>query len=191
MGKIDIKASTNSYEGYYGDMINALGDIAIDDFYVYNTSCSEALQCPAGAYQYTNPSNNVTTCYTIHPTPMTWPDAFEVCRREGPKSALVSINTKEEQDYLVNLVKSNAGLRAVGQNGFYTSGNDLTTEHNFYWGDRGNLLRMSYENWHQGQPNNVGGNQNCLLMEYPDDEFSWGDVDCDTTHPFICEATYD
>lgn len=179
--KIDFEAAARA---------NYDSDVAIDDVYVYNATCAAVLQCPPGASRLTDPSTNETTCYTFHPTPMTWTQASDACRQEGPKSALVAINSLEEQTFLVNTIKSDAALHTVGQNGFYTSGNDLYVEHSFYWTNRGSLDRMTYTNWHTGQPNNVGGNQNCLLMEYPDDGYSWGDVDCDTTHPFICEAKY-
>ena len=35
---------------------------------------------------------------------------------------------------------------------------------------------------------NVGSNQDCLLLQYADTDYEWGDVDCVDKHPYICEA---
>ena len=51
-------------------------------------------------------------------------------------------------------------------------------------------VTVSYSNWKTGQPNDVGGDQDCLLLQYPDLDFEWGDVDCDERHPFICKTVY-
>lgn len=76
---------------------------------------------------------------------------------------------------------------AVGSNGWYTSGTDERTEGQFVWADTGYPYRVNYTKWHIGQPNNVGNAQNCLLLQYSDVHYEWGDVNCDDKHPFICE----
>jgi len=177
--------TSSSYYDRYDD-----ADIAVDDVYIYNATCAEVYKCPADAHVFTHPATNKTTCYTVHTTPATWSEAADTCRREGVMTSLVSVNDQAEQDFLVNLINGDRSLRVVGENGFYTSGNDLYHEHSFVWTNRGVLDIMPYTNWHANQPNNVGGNQDCLLMEYPEDGFSWGDVDCWTQHPFICEGQY-
>lgn len=78
-------------------------------------------------------------------------------------------------------------LSVVANNGFYTSGSDDRAEGIFEWTDTGTPYPITYSNWQPGQPNNVGSNQDCLLLQYPDDDLTWGDVDCGGKHPFICE----
>lgn len=78
----------------------------------------------------------------------------------------------------------------AGQNGFYISGNDETSENHFVWTNGGSPSSVTYKNWYPGQPNNVGSNQDCLLMQYPDAGYQWGDVECTEKHPFICESRY-
>ena len=51
-------------------------------------------------------------------------------------------------------------------------------------------VTATYSNWKTGQPNNVAGDQDCLLLQYPDLDFQWGDVDCDERHPFICKTQH-
>ncbi|CAL1540731.1 unnamed protein product [Lymnaea stagnalis] len=191
--KIDFVASSDAYKTYSsstGGYIqhNHLGDIGIDDIYVYNTSCANVPKCPPTSTK--NTLNNVTSCYTFHVTALSWKDAYDVCRREGPHSGLVSVDTQEEQNFLVSVINHDPALTVVGQNGFYTSGSDYGREHNFAWTDSGSQRSVSWPGWHTGQPNNVGGNQNCLLMQYPADGYTWGDIECDSKHPFICEVYY-
>ncbi|KAL5012982.1 hypothetical protein ScPMuIL_011533 [Solemya velum] len=135
-------------------------DIAVDDVYVYNTSCSRIPDCPPGAYRRV--TGTTTTCYTFHVAGKSWTDAEIFCRSQG--------------------------LNVAGTYGWYTIGNDMYHEQQFSWTDSGSPVPMTYSNWHQGQPNDVGGQQDCLLMEYPDADYEWGDVDCSTKHPFICET---
>lgn len=37
-------------------------------------------------------------------------------------------------------------------------------------------------------PNNVGGQQDCILMQYADADYEWVDVDSSSMYPFICET---
>lgn len=81
-------------------------------------------------------------------------------------------------------------LIVAGQNGFYINGNDIDNENKFKWTSTGYPQNIQYTNFHQGQPNNVGDIQDCLLMEYPRFNYEWGDVACNEKHPFICEIHY-
>ncbi|GFN81767.1 mannose-binding protein c [Plakobranchus ocellatus] len=278
-------AKTKAYHRtstYYYDS----ADIGIDDLYAYNTTCDNIPLCPVTAV-HKNTVRNVTSCYTFHATAMTWQDAYYTCRKEGPWSGLVSVESQEEQDYLSGVIAADPGmfivmtlaimtmmiilaetqsylsgviaadpgmlivmtvaitammimlaqtqsylsgviaadpsmvimmtfaimammimiaetqsylssvitaestLNAAGQYGFFTSGNDIRTEHQFVWTDTGKARPVAnlYENWHIGQPNNVGGAQDCLLLQYSRDDYSWGDVPCTDSRPFICEVS--
>ncbi|KAK3100672.1 hypothetical protein FSP39_023592 [Pinctada imbricata] len=168
-----------SYYSYY----NTNGNIAIDDIYIYNTSCSSVAKFPADAVSYSAPGSSNPSYYSLHEKPLTWYAAKAACKERGPTSHLVSVNDANEQAFLVNLIKSSKASRL----GFYTSGNDEKQENRFEWTDSGLPYQTNYTNWHAGQPNNVGSNQDCLLLEYPDDNWKWGDVRCTDTHPYICE----
>jgi len=43
---------------------------------------------------------------------------------------------------------------------------------------------MDYARWYHGEPNNWGGNENCVLMY---GSFFWNDRDCGARMCFICE----
>lgn len=66
---------------------------------------------PTGTHVRQN--GNDTSYYSFHTKPMTWYEAMASCRQEGSKSSLVSINSKEEQDYLVRAIKNNESMSAL------------------------------------------------------------------------------
>ncbi|XP_071123909.1 uncharacterized protein [Mytilus edulis] len=175
---------TNSHYTYI--YYNDDGNIAIDDFYIYNTTCNSLPAVPADSLL--RRVGNETTYYTFHKTPATWYDAQVTCRKANPRSSLAAIQSASEQLFLVNFINSNLELTIAGQNGFYLNGNDVDSENNFKWTNTGYPEIVNYTNFHQGQPNNVGNIQDCLLMEYPADNYKWGDVSCTEKHPFICET---
>ncbi|XP_053377463.1 MAM and LDL-receptor class A domain-containing protein 2-like [Mercenaria mercenaria] len=187
--KIVIEGNTNSYYSYsYNSHHNnhfMQGYTAFDDVYIYNTSCSDVPNCPAGSRKTT--IDNVTSCYTFHVTPRTWSEAVKICKAEAPNAHLVSVNSQKEQNFLLDTIQSDSVYTSMGTSGWYTSGTDERDEGKFVWTDTGYPYPVNYTNWHIGQPNNVGNVQNCLLLQYSDVKYEWGDVNCQDKHPFICE----
>ncbi|KAK7089684.1 hypothetical protein V1264_024522 [Littorina saxatilis] len=181
-------ATTTAYHHYTSTNMYTAGDVAVDDIYVYNTSCKNIPLCPKGSV--TREAGTTTTCYTFHAQPVTWYEAASACRHQGATTSLVTITSKDEQDFIVQTIKNDSSLTGAGQYGFYTAGSDERSEHTFDWTDTGTPYRGTYSNWKEGQPNNVASDQDCLLLQYPDLDFEWGDVDCDERHPFICKAQY-
>lgn len=83
-------------------------------------------------------------------------------------------------------VCTHIGLTSVGTGGFYTIGNDKTREMEFSWTESGTPVRVAFTNWHQGQPNDVGGRQDCLLMQYQDANYELGMlIVIQVTHLFV------
>ncbi|XP_067661613.1 uncharacterized protein [Haliotis asinina] len=189
--KVVLAAVTDAYKirtgnpPYYQE-VNTGDSIAIDDVYVYNTTCTHIPRCPAGAI--TRKGSNSSSCYTFHTTPTPWYKGADACRQEGATSHLVTITSKEEQEFLVGTIKQSAVFSAAGGYGWYTGGNDERSEGHFDWTDTGLPYQSVYSDWHQGQPNNVANDQNCLLLQYANVNYEWGDVDCDEAHPYICEV---
>lgn len=56
--------------------------------------------------------------------------------------------------------------------------------YDFYW--FGYDEKVKYTDFHQGDPNNWMGNENCLLL-WSGDDLKWVDANCDEMHSFICE----
>lgn len=112
----------------------------------------------------------------------TWQGALEACHVLGLE--LASINTEEEEENMINLIYS-TGLIAGFK--WWTSGNDLNQEGQFYWASNGRPI--TYANWLKGQPNNGQKNQNCLLFcNDANNDFTWDDWQCNVQYNFICES---
>ncbi|XP_060083139.1 MAM and LDL-receptor class A domain-containing protein 1-like [Ylistrum balloti] len=193
---IVFEATTNAYKSYTYSSSggshyvyhNQYGNIAIDDFYAYNTTCSSIPNCPPGSYKRT--VGNVTSCLSFHSAPLSWFKANEDCKKESAHGHLMTIPNGQTQNYLLHLINNDIGLMAAGQSGYYISASDEWSEGSFVWTDTGTPYRVNYTSWHTGQPNNVASNQDCVLLEYPSADYEWGDVDCRTKHPYICEIEF-
>lgn len=64
--------------------------------------------CPLNSYKNVN-TDNTTSCYTFHSSPMSWYDAIDECKNQSYNGHLASITDQQEQDYLVNLIMSDIG----------------------------------------------------------------------------------
>ena len=77
--------------------------------------------------------------------------------------------------------------------GIWIGGNDVDTEYSFMWIGSSAPVPFNYTKWHPGQPNNMNGDQDCVMLQYrtANGDYEWGDVGCEEKHSFICEMTYD
>ena len=101
-----------------------------------------------------------------------WTTALTKCRQEN--SVLVDVTNDEENVYIQhrhNKEKSWLGL------------NDITTEGNFTWADRG---EGNFTAWAKNQPNNFN-EEDCvhaLGLRY---NYEWNDVKCSNCHQYTCK----
>ncbi|KAK3100110.1 hypothetical protein FSP39_014947 [Pinctada imbricata] len=167
--------------------------ILIDDIMVYNVGCNSpgvrSPICSTNSYKRTD--GQTTTCYTLHLEPLTWRDAILRCKEFWPLASLVSIETAAEDLFIRNIVANGTDLAAAADFGLWTRGNDIDKEGNFVWAENhGQPKAFSYSNWRSGQPNNIGDDQDCVLLQYPLTGLKWSDANCSEKHSFICEAAY-
>ncbi|XP_041751514.2 C-type mannose receptor 2 [Coregonus clupeaformis] len=98
---------------------------------------------------------------------LTWRDAQMYCRDHHTDLASVRNQTENEEIYrLANGHRVWIGL-------FRSS---------WKWSDQSN---SSFRNWHEGQPNNIGGNQTCAVTLI-NNSGRWGYQKCDEKRPFFC-----
>ncbi len=107
--------------------------------------------------------------YLFIETVATWEDAKIACEEMG--GHLVTIQDANENEFVREL---------IGQNYIWLGGNDFVTEGSFVWITGEEFV---YTNWAPGEPNNVGGVQDYMVM-YPSGQ--WDD-DNVTTRYYICE----
>ena len=100
--------------------------------------------------------------YELYNVSTTWDQAYKMCEEMG--GHLVTITSKEENEFVLNLSKQ-AGLNQFIWLGGYANG-----DRKWFWvTDEG----FSYSNWGSGEPNNSGGNEDCLHMT---ESGAWNDI---------------
>ena len=85
---------------------------------------------------------------------------------------LASILNQDQQDEIKLMIE-----QMGGNTDFWIGANDIASETNFVWID-GQLIVETYENWGNNEPNNFGGNENCVQVGSSTQ--IWNDVMCST-----------
>ncbi|XP_019746307.1 galactose-specific lectin nattectin-like isoform X1 [Hippocampus comes] len=129
----------------------------------------EKNQCPKGWTQLDK------YCYSFKNDPRTFPDAESVCNILGGN--LVSINSAKEHALVVELIREGAGSVVDTWIGLH----DAILEGDFVWTD-GEVV--NFKNFGANQPDNNGGNENCVEIEA--DDSLWDDDECTDLNPFVC-----
>jgi len=110
------------------------------------------------------------SCYKIlYPDIMTWDVAKSRCAGLGAE--LVSIRSNQENEFVKGLVMPLVQSNQV--NGFWIGGQKSGS--GWKWTD-GSQVKNFY--WLSSQPNNLGGNQNCLEMWWRNGKLGWADQMC-------------
>src|SRR5262249_9430267 len=109
-------------------------------------------------------------CYRAVTTAKSWLDAQTDCEKWG--GDLVAITSEEEQKFVAAFVAANSWI----------GDNDQKTEGNFQWTSG---EPWSYSNWHSGEPNDSGGNEDCAEIYSADG--TWNDALCTNALPYVCE----
>uniref|UniRef100_A0A8C1DST9 Si:ch73-343l4.8 n=1 Tax=Cyprinus carpio carpio TaxID=630221 RepID=A0A8C1DST9_CYPCA len=109
---------------------------------------------------------------------MTWSDSRQYCRDRG--ADLVIINTEEKQRFISSLVSERVWIGL----------SDREQEGIMKWVDN-SPLKQGF--WLKGEPNNYGGNEDCIQLNYNREKpgwsplNSWNDVACSEKIKGICE----
>ena len=94
---------------------------------------------------------------------ISWADARFACASRGYD--LATVTSSEESTLIYNNTSTSGTSCWIGLN-------DIDTEGTFTWADGSN---STYRRWYSGQPNNYGGNQDCV--ETYSGEY-WNDAGC-------------
>ena len=103
-----------------------------------------------------------------------WTEAEIHCQGEG--GHLASVHSAEENNFLSGL----------DPNELWLGGTDSTSEGTWTWSD-GTIL--SFTGWKSGQPDDMGGNQDCLYTNNHG-AGAWDDLSCTIELKLICKITY-
>ncbi|XP_058023869.1 collectin-12-like [Ahaetulla prasina] len=111
-----------------------------------------------------------TNVYYFSDTEENWEMARKKCADRD--SHLLIINTKQEQDFVIQTLKQSIWLGL----------SDIETEGTWRWVDGSPLEKWS---WRTGEPNNDGKNGEDCAVLYK--EGKWNDIHCNARVKFVCE----
>ncbi|CAG0903732.1 unnamed protein product [Cyprideis torosa] len=141
-----------------------------------STAIYSAAACPGGG----GVLNLITQkCYYVRMQVKGWNDARDDCRADG--FDLVTIESAAENAFVFGLLSAEAWIGL----------NDIDSEGAFVWSDGS---PREYTNWFDNEPDNSGGIQDCVNMNYPGDGGGlpaygekWDDADCNHPVPeYVC-----
>ncbi|XP_014827725.1 PREDICTED: galactose-specific lectin nattectin-like isoform X2 [Poecilia mexicana] len=125
--------------------------------------------CPPGWTQFGS------RCFIFYYNSRKWSDAEKFCISIGGN--LASIHSSEEHTFVSEMVQ-----RATGYSrDTWIGGYDAVSEKTWLWSDGSDL---TYQRWYSNQPDNSGGNQHCMEINYAGDY--WNDMPCTSNMPFVC-----
>jgi len=153
----------------------------------YRFSCT--LEC------FTRTGSLDGSCYLLFTRGETWNKAREKCKEVGAE--LVKIETADENEFIkTTFLKTSAsspsGFLFIA---YWIGLSDEEKEGEWRWTD-GSLLSGKYKNWHEANPDNYGGNENCGSIRFGRRssegkvfvwDAEWNDLRCDERLGFICE----
>jgi hypothetical protein len=114
------------------------------------------------------------SCFVGFKDPFTWAEAENRCRAFISGAHLASIADSQQ----TAAIKALAVNLAAGS--YWIGANDIAAEGIFTWNDG---LVLSYTNWRTNEPNNQGGNQNCVSVN----NTQWFDNNCSDSLSYICK----
>ncbi|XP_045072516.1 ladderlectin-like isoform X2 [Coregonus clupeaformis] len=120
-------------------------------------------------------------CFMFIKTARTWAEAERHCISLGAN--LASVHSSEEAQFLQGVVFSETGeFTPTWIGGFEDPKEILEKGRLWFWSDGS---KFDYQNWNQGEPNNSGGREPCIVMNFGG-EHGWNDLACGNILPSVC-----
>ncbi|XP_033122640.1 C-type lectin mannose-binding isoform-like, partial [Anneissia japonica] len=139
-------------------------------FIAVATSPSDATSCKKCRPYWTNYGNS---CYRVFKSLKTWNEAHVACSYLAKNSDLVSIESDSENNFVSTL--SNSYTYWIGL---------MRSGSSWRWS---NYSTSRYRKWGSGEPNNVGGNENCVHTKKNGNYLTWNDIRCSARLSYVCE----
>jgi hypothetical protein len=116
-------------------------------------------------------------CYQYFDISQDWNTASTTCNSNS-NGWLVTVHNVEENNYIYDYLHQGSNLYWMGYN-------DVAVEGTFVW-DNGDT--STFTNWCSSEPNNVNGNEDCLVQNHAE-RICWNDVDCSRLYQIVCETS--
>ncbi|XP_069133136.1 perlucin-like protein [Argopecten irradians] len=117
-------------------------------------------------------------CYFFSTDKQSWYQAAFTCAAKG--GTLVAFNTRAEMYWVKNYAKRRCNTD------WWLGGNDIRNERSWVWQAYNTPVNRDCVDWDRGQPDNAGGNQDCMLL-WARRDFRWDDQNCASLKNYICE----
>ncbi|KAM4574367.1 galactose-specific lectin nattectin-like [Fundulus diaphanus] len=115
-------------------------------------------------------------CYRFENQQKDWYEAENACNGLGGN--LASIQTDDEQDFISGFILKKTGSYSSTWVGGHKEEGEWT------WSDGS---PFEFNNWSPGEPNNVGGNENCMEINLRGRKYV-NDANCDIRLPYVCSG---
>ncbi|XP_045072266.1 ladderlectin [Coregonus clupeaformis] len=120
-------------------------------------------------------------CFMFIKTARTWAEAERHCISLGGN--LASVHRSEEAQSLQGVVFSGTGeFTPTWIGGFEDPKRILLKDRLWFWSDGS---KFDYQDWIQGEPNNNGGREPCIVMNFGGEQ-GWNDLACGNRLPSVC-----
>ena len=116
---------------------------------------------------------------------MPWRAALKTCQRYGAE--LASVHSDSENEWVARWL--NEGPADEQHSRWLGMRRDPKKSNKFEWSDG---TPVDYENWYEGEPNNMGKDENCVATmgkpKYGEPgRYQWNDSDCKRKYKFVCK----
>ncbi|XP_078146311.1 ladderlectin-like [Centroberyx gerrardi] len=115
-------------------------------------------------------------CFIFNNNPVNWVQAEQHCLTLGAN--LASVHSLEEYEFIQEMVKGSSG----GLPETWIGGSDNAQDRTWFWSDGSSF---DYQHWNSGEPNNLGGRQPCIEMNYGGEK-GWNDWTCESEFTSVC-----
>ncbi|XP_076111672.1 perlucin-like protein [Mytilus galloprovincialis] len=141
--------------------------------------CTSPENCPVGWKEYK------THCYFFSPDTKTWRNAEKQCKNMG--GYLVQITDSAENSWVLDMLMKSC----KHHHGSWIGASDLKKEGDWRWVNDSSKVR--YSQWHRGNPNNYGNNEDCAHFASGSYQYHWNDAPCniDGMMGYICECSHE
>jgi len=151
-----------------GNTINGMKVMSVKEAGIWGIVLGTGAQtdCPAGWKMFNG------RCYgSPENKRLSWEAAELHCQNWLSGAHLASVHSPEEQAFIVDNYPKHIWL----------GGTDISQEGTWDWTDG---TPFDYSDWYPGEPNNHGGNQDCLSERK---EHKWDDDGCEKEQFFLCK----